>query len=93
MADITNLPCITKLNLTPERVLQAGLEAGLDGVVLMGYDRDGDLYFASSYADGGTVVWLMESCKKRLLEVQPPAFNMPPEGGADILPLKPEPHR
>jgi hypothetical protein len=26
--------------------------------------------FASSYADGGTVLWLLERCKARLMEPQ-----------------------
>ena len=34
----------------------------------MAWDKDGDLYFASTMADGGEVLWLMEQCKKRLLE-------------------------
>jgi hypothetical protein len=36
---------------------------------VLGYDAGGDEYFASSYADGGTVLWLMERLKKRLLQV------------------------
>ena len=34
----------------------------------MAWDKDGDLYFASTMSDGGEVLWLMEQCKKRLLE-------------------------
>lgn len=40
----------------------------LEGVVLLGYDHEGNEMFFSSYADGGTVIWLLESCKKQLLE-------------------------
>ena len=35
----------------------------------MGYTKEGDIYFSSSYADGGTVLWLMEICKKMLLDI------------------------
>jgi hypothetical protein len=33
----------------------------------MGWDHDDNEVFASSYADGGTVLWLLERCKKRLI--------------------------
>ena len=58
---------ITKLNLPPDRVLD-GAKGKLEHVVIMGFTTDGDEYFASSQADGGDVMWLMERCKKRLLE-------------------------
>jgi coenzyme F420-reducing hydrogenase delta subunit len=89
VAEVINLPCITKLNLTAERVLDAALAAGLEGVLVLGYDPEGDIYMASSYADGGTVVWLMEKCKKRLLDIEVPANNPPPSGTADVYPIKP----
>lgn len=57
---------ITKLDLDPDRVLDAAL-GKLDTVVILGYDKDGDEYFASSVSDGGTVVWLMERAKMKLL--------------------------
>lgn len=68
MSNVITLPCITRLDVPPERVLQAALEKGLDGVVVMGY-KDGEPYFASSYADGGDVMWLMELCKAQLLKI------------------------
>lgn len=61
---------ITYLDLPVERVLDAAkgkLHEG--GVVILGWDRDGELYFGSSLADGGEVIWLLEMAKKRLLEV------------------------
>jgi len=62
---------VTRLNLPTDRVLQNAIgQFDEDGVVIMGYDKDGDFYFASSIADGGTVLWLIEQCKKRLLEVE-----------------------
>jgi coenzyme F420-reducing hydrogenase delta subunit len=68
-AEIINLPCITRLDIDPQRVLTAALEAGLEGVFVMGYTKEGEVYFASSYADGGTVMWLMELAKARLLKI------------------------
>lgn len=69
MAEIITLPCITKLNLPPERILSGAKEANLSGVVVLGYKADGEVYFASSYADGGDVMWLMELCKAKLLKI------------------------
>ena len=58
---------LTKLDLPPDRMLE-GAKGKLSKVVIMGFTEDGDEYFASSQADGGDVMWLMERCKKRLLE-------------------------
>jgi hypothetical protein len=58
---------ITRLDLPPDRILQAAV-GKLEGVVVMGWDHEGKEYFASSYADGGTVLWLAERMKKMLLE-------------------------
>ena len=58
---------ITKLDLPPDRVLESAI-GKLDQVLILGFDKNGDEYFASSQADGGDVMWLMERCKKQLLE-------------------------
>lgn len=58
---------ITRLDLPPDRILE-GAKGKLEGVVIMGWDTEGKEYFASSYADGGTVLWLAERMKKMLLE-------------------------
>lgn len=60
---------ITRLDLPAERVLTEALGSGMEGVVILGYTKEGEEYFASSYADGGLVLWLMERCKTKLLEV------------------------
>lgn len=60
---------ITRLDLPPERVIAKALEAGLVNVVILGHTEDGQEYFASSLADGGDVLWLLERCKKLLLDV------------------------
>lgn len=58
---------VTKLDLPPDRILEGNM-GQLAGVVIMGWDHDGNEVFASSYADGGTVLWLLERCKMRLME-------------------------
>jgi hypothetical protein len=59
---------VTSLDIPAERVLQAAIDAGVTDIVLAGYDADGTEYFASSMADGGDALWLLERCKKRLLD-------------------------
>jgi hypothetical protein len=60
---------ISRLDLPAERVLQAAIDARVETVVVLGYDADGEFYFASTKGDGGEVIWLMEIAKKKLLEM------------------------
>jgi hypothetical protein len=49
---------ITRLDLPPDRILD-GAKGELDGLIILGYDKNGEEYFASTYADGGEVLWLL----------------------------------
>ena len=69
MGTVTPIGCVTLLDLPTDMVLDGAKKEGLDGVVILGYRKDGEQYFASTYADGGTVLWLLEMCKKELLEM------------------------
>lgn len=71
MGDVIELGCITRLDLPADRVLENNI-GELDSVVIMGYDKEGDEVFASSIADGGAVLWLLEQCKLKLLKVPLP---------------------
>lgn len=68
MGDVHILNCISRLDLPADRILEQAI-GKLDKVVLIGYDKDGAEYFASSIADGGTVLWLTERMKQKLLEM------------------------
>lgn len=68
MTNIIRFPGITKLDMPADHVLESAL-GKLEGVVVLGYDKDGQEYFASSYADGGDMLWLLERAKKALLEM------------------------
>jgi len=57
---------VTTLDLTPDIVLE-NLKGKFEGFVVMGYTPEGEEYFASTYADGGTALWLIERCKRALL--------------------------
>ena len=70
MGEVIPLGNITRLDLPTDQVLDAVRGHCSDGVVVVGFDDDGDFYFASSLADGGTVLWLLEQAKKKLLEIE-----------------------
>ncbi len=66
MGEVVDLNVVTRLNLDPDRVLNAA--AGeLQQVIIMGYTKDGDEYFASSISDGPDCLWLIERLKMQLL--------------------------
>ena len=70
MGEVITLGCITTLDLPPERILEGALKANLKTVLVLGYKEDGSTYFASSQADGGDVMWLMEKAKSDLLKIE-----------------------
>lgn len=56
---------VTRLDLPVDQILKKAV-GQLEGVVLIGFDKRGELYAASSYADGGEVLWLLEMCKMKM---------------------------
>ena len=62
------LNMVTTLDLPPDRILE-GAKGQLERVVILGYDHEGQEYFASSFSDGGTVMWLMERAKLKLMTI------------------------
>ena len=65
-AEIVELGCLTRLPVPSEKLLRRALEGGVTNVVIIGYDPAGEFWFASSDADGGDVLWLLELAKRRL---------------------------
>jgi hypothetical protein len=66
MSNIVYLDTITNLDIPPDRVLD-GAMTKLDSVVVLGYDKDANEYFASSSGDMTEVLWLMERFRHKLL--------------------------
>ncbi len=60
---------VTRLDMDAVQVMAAAAEHGLMAVVVVGYDADGEEYFASSVADGADALWLLERCKTALLSM------------------------
>jgi len=59
---------VTRLDLPADRILENAPKE-MQTAVVIGWDADGDFYFASSAADGADVLWLLEMAKKKLLEI------------------------
>jgi hypothetical protein len=68
MGKVILLDCETRLDLNPDRILKEAI-GKLQGVVILGYDKEGNEFFSATYADGETPLWLLERCKKSLLEM------------------------
>ncbi len=66
--NVVPFPGTTTVDLNPDIVVKEAL-GKLDNVVVLGIDKEGNEYFAASDGDGGTVLWLLERCKKMLLEL------------------------
>lgn len=62
-SNVVYLGGVTKLDLPADRILEK-CAGQLEGVVVIGYTKDGDEYFVSSYADG-------ENSTSRRLNMRP----------------------
>jgi hypothetical protein len=69
MSNVVEFSGVTKLDIPAERVITKAAKAGLTDVLVIGYDADGEFYFAGSMADGGDALWLLELAKRRLFGV------------------------
>lgn len=68
MSNVIDLPCVTKLNSDPDRILRAALDK-LEDVIIIGYDKEGEEYFKSSIPGGPEVLWHLERAKHKLIEI------------------------
>ena len=69
-AEIIKLRMVTLLDMPTDRILGEALEADLERCFVVGRRKDGTFYFASTFSDGGTVIWDMEIAKQLLLAVE-----------------------
>lgn len=49
------------------KVLRWATEALCSEVIVIGYDKNGDFYFASSKANGPDVLWLLKLAERKLM--------------------------
>jgi hypothetical protein len=67
MGEVVDLDVITTLDMDPDRILERA-KGELETAIVIGFDKDGEEYFASSVADGAQALWILERAKKALLE-------------------------
>lgn len=68
---VVPFPGVTFLDIPVARILEGAAAKDLTDVCVLGWTRDGELYFSSSKADGGDVLWLLEKTKMLLLDMRP----------------------
>lgn len=66
MAEIHDFTGVTRLDIEPNKVLESAVDE-LESCVVIGYDKDGDEYFASSIGNDAEVLWLLERFKAFLI--------------------------
>ena len=67
--NVVRLQTVTTLDLNPDDVLRESVGLYPGGVFVCGWDESGAVQFSSSLADGGSILWLMEIAKVRLMKV------------------------
>lgn len=68
--NVVTLDVLTRLDLSPERIMGEAAEQPFDEVLVIGFTDEGEFWFSSSVAGGGDALWLLELAKKKLLEVE-----------------------
>lgn len=66
-AEVVELRTVTRLDLPVERIINGASKAGLTEVIVIGFDADGEFYFAANKASGADALWLLETAKRRLM--------------------------
>ena len=67
MTDIINFNGTTTNDIPSGQVLEEAKKAGVTCVIVLGYDVNGNEYFASSSANADELLWLLERAKRQLL--------------------------
>lgn len=69
MGEVVDLPCITTLDIEPDKVLN-GAVGELSTAIVIGYEHDGGEYFASSITNRAEILWLVERFKQMVLSAE-----------------------
>lgn len=67
MDNVVILPCVTRLDIPPDRILDAALKEKMSEVVVIGYDENHNFYFGSSNAKIADVLLVIEMAKAELM--------------------------
>ena len=74
LADTNNEVVVTTDDIPADQVIMAAV-GELKHVVILGYDRNDNEYFASSYASGPEVIWLLERAKNIIINASEEDFE------------------
>lgn len=75
MGDITRIYDQSHLDTPVETVLQNAIDTGLTEVVVVGFDKNEQTFFASSKADGGDVLWHLARAQHQLMTIADEMYN------------------
>ena len=67
MDNVVEFPGQTFADLEPEKILAGAIEADLENVVVIGRDRAGNHYMASSSGRCPDILWLLKIAEARVL--------------------------
>lgn len=70
MGEVIRGRFITTLKTSPDRAIEAAAEYGLESVVILGLDKDGDFYFASSEPGTADTLWFLEKARHKLMQME-----------------------
>ena len=65
--NVAMFPGISPNDYDAKLMLEAASRADLDSVIIIGWDKDGEMFFSSSMASGHECLWLIEKAKTALL--------------------------
>lgn len=64
MGDVLSFRGRTVGRVDPMRIVEAAAERGFQELILIGVDKDGEPYLATSTGDAAKVLWYLESAKR-----------------------------
>lgn len=68
MDNVVGFDNITTVTMTPEKILNAAKEHVPEELFVIGWDREGDLYFAGTHSDVASCLLLLETAKRDLMD-------------------------
>ena len=66
MSEVIEFDGETRLPMDPDRILEAA-KGELDSALVLGFDKEGGFYLASSDPDARQMIWALETAKAMLM--------------------------
>ena len=70
MGEVVRGKFITTLKTSPDRAREGAADYGLESVVIIGLDKDGEFFFASSEPGTADTLWFLEKARHRLMTME-----------------------